>query len=247
MPPTTRVAGADKRRRRPAAVPSQRRIRAARAYLGDRAGSTAFAVVDTRGRLSGLRSDTQFGSASVVKAMLLVARLDALARSQTPLSTGERALLAPMVRRSDNSAATAIYGRVGDAGLRRLARRARMRRFAVSGYWANARITAADQTRFFIRLDRLLPRRHRAYGRELLGGIVSEQRWGIPRGAPRGWRVFFKGGWRPEARGNLVHQAARLERGERVLAVAVLTTGNPSHGYGTETIRGVTARLLRKR
>jgi hypothetical protein len=29
------------------------------------------------------------------------------------------------------------------------------------------------------------------------------------------------------------------------MAIAVLTEGNPSHGYGRETVRGIAARLLR--
>ena len=240
---TTRARS--RRARARVAVPPRRRIASARRFLAARAGQTAFAVVDSRGRLTGLRSDEQFSSASVVKAMLLVARLDALDRAGTAPGAGERALLGAMVRRSDNRAADAIYARVGDAGLMRLARRARMRRFGAVGYWANARVTPADQARFFLRLDPLLPRRQRAYGRGLLSGVVAEQSWGIPRaGRPR-WRVFFKGGWRPEAGGYLVHQAARLERGERVVAVAVMTRANPSHYYGTETVRGVALRLLR--
>ena len=178
--------------------------------------------------------------------MLLVAHLDALARAGASLAQGDRALLALMVRRSDNKAATAIYARVGDAGLMRLARRARMRRFSVAGYWANARITAADQARFFLRLDSLLPPRHRAYGRSLLAGVVAEQSWGIPRAARPRWRVFFKGGWRPEPAGYLVHQVARLEGDDRVVVIAVMTRANPSHRYGTETVRGVALRLLRE-
>ena len=108
-------------------------------------------------------------------------------------------------------------------------------------------MTAADQVRLFIAVDRLVPRRHRGYARMLLSRVVPEQRWGIPRAARPDWRVLFKGGWRPEAGGHLVHQAARLERGRRRLAIAVLTRGNPSHRYGTETVRGVTARLIGRR
>jgi hypothetical protein len=61
-----------------------------------------------------------------------------------------------------------------------------------------------------------------------------------------GWHVFFKGGWRGTGLGQLVHQVARLERGRTRFAMAVMTDGDPSMGYGITTIQGVTARLLRR-
>jgi hypothetical protein len=56
-----------------AAVPGRDQVRSAKRYLNDRQGSTSLAVVDSRGRLRGLRRRSTYVSASVVKAMLLVA------------------------------------------------------------------------------------------------------------------------------------------------------------------------------
>jgi hypothetical protein len=150
-----------------------------------------------------------------------------------------------MIEVSDNNAATAIYGVVGDAGLYRLASAAGMTRFSVSVSWARALITPADQARFFYRMDRLVPERHRAFARYLLSHVTFSQSWGIPVATrPAGWAVFFKGGWRGTSRGQLVHQVARLERGQTMCAMAVMTDGDPSMSYGIDTIRGVAARLL---
>ncbi|MEJ7714774.1 MAG: hypothetical protein WKF40_03295 [Thermoleophilaceae bacterium] len=86
-------------------------------------------------------------------------------------------------------------------------------------------MTAADQVRFFLALDDLTPPRYRELERDLLETIMAEQSWGIPVASRPGWRTYFKGGWRPDSGGELVHQAAYLERGRRRVAIAVLTGG----------------------
>jgi hypothetical protein len=224
------------------AAPGTKAIAAARGYLARRAGRTAFAVVDDAGRLHGVRMHRQFGSASVVKAMLLVAYLRRLGRRGVGLDAGARSKLYPMIHVSDNAAASAIFAVVGQGGLRDLARRAGMTHFAASPIWGATLISAADQARFFHRQERLIPARLRRYARKLLSGIAREQSWGIPAVARPRWKVFFKGGWNP-ARGR-VHQVARLVRGGRRIAIAVLQDDTPSMGYGEATIAGVTRRLL---
>jgi hypothetical protein len=202
-------------------------------------------VIDERGRIHGHRRGVQYSSASLVKAMLLVAFLRQGDVKSRRLHRSERGLLGPMVRVSDNDAASAVYDRVGPEGLTRLARRAGMRRFAANPVWGGCQVTARDQARFFFRIRRLIPKRHGDYALGLLRRIEPSQRWGIPRRSHRGRRVHFKGGWTPDDDGWRVHQAALLRRGGSRISIAVLSRGNPSLGYGAETIRGVTARLLR--
>jgi beta-lactamase class A len=223
----------------------QQRIHDAAHFLSSRTGSASFAVTDERGRTRGFRRSVQYSSASLVKAMLLVAYLDQRQVRHRRLRAGERRLLGPMIRLSDNDAASAVYERVGPGGLVRVARKAGMRNFVPNPIWGGCQVTAADQSRLFFRIRRLIPERHRAYAMSLLRRIVSYERWGIPHGRPPGWRVYFKGGWFKDDDGWRVHQAARLEEGNRHISVAVLTRGNPSLGYGAATIAGVTARLLR--
>ena len=65
-----------------------------------------------------------------------------------------------MIRRSDNAAAGSVLGIVGPDRLRGLAHRAGMRRFTpVTGIWGLSRIDAADQARYFLRIDSLRRRR----------------------------------------------------------------------------------------
>ena len=119
-----------------------------------------------------------------------------------------------------------------------------MTRFTVAGYWGNAQIAAGDMARLFGDLDRALVRAHREYAKGLLGSVTETQRWGIPAAAGDDWAVRFKGGWLPDHA--LVHQAAELRerKGDRELAIVVLTDEQPSFDYGIETVRGVAERLL---
>jgi hypothetical protein len=224
----------------PTAIASKTAIASAKRYARSRLGTVSFAVLDQNARLRGLHRTARYPSASVVKAMLLVA---VLRRAHgRHLSAGQRALLKPMVTVSDNDAAKAVFATVGNDGLRAVARAAKMRRFSVGWSLFDAQITAADQVRFFLRIDRLVPAAHRRYARRLLSSIVSWQRWGIAAVAHRrGLHAFFKGGWR---RG-IVHQVALLERGDRRIALAILTSGQPSMAYGQQTLEGIAARVLR--
>jgi len=184
-------------------------------------------------------------SASLVKAMLLVAYLRGIG-DRAP-DAGERASLGPMISSSSNDAADTVYYRVGDAALYRLAHLVGMRNFSVAGYWGNARFSAQDQARLFLRIDRLVPKASRGYPRSLLSSIVSYQRWGFSRySLAAGFKTFFKGGWRSTGAGQLVHEAALFERGRTRVSMAVLTDGNPSHEYGTETLRGVAQRIFHR-
>ena len=224
-------------------APWRPHLREAAAYSTTRAGVVSFGVRTSHG-LRGVGVERTVPSASVVKPMLLVAYLRRPGVRDRALRAAERGRLGPMIRRSDNSAASQVCNVVGTGGLARLARRAGMRRFHAARPWGLSRIDVADQTRFFLGIDRLVPRRHRRYALRLLGSIVPSQRWGIARVRPRGWALYFKGGW-GSGTGWVDHQVALLRRGRRRLSVAILITSSPSHAYGNETLRGVAARLLR--
>jgi hypothetical protein len=225
--------------------PTAAGIGAAESFLDGRAGSNGFAVVDTQGQLSGVRMHDRFHSASLVKAMLLVAYLRMLDAEHRRLDSTSTSLLYPMIHVSDNNAASAVFGIVGGAGLTALAHAAGMTDFALDpgGAWGLTEISAADQARFFYEQDRLIPTQFDSYARGLLSGISSDQSWGIPAAARPAFQVFFKGGWLPET-GWTVNQAARLERPGQTIALSVLTAGDPSMLYGEQTLQGATARLL---
>lgn len=218
-------------------------VRSALRYAHERRGQIAFAV-RIGSHLYGNAAERAFPSASVLKAMLMVAYLRRPSVRERRLRSGDMALLAPMIRRSDNTAASRVDSIVGNEGLRRLARRVGMRRFRPAApIWGNSLIDATDQTRFFLHIDSFVPRRHRASALRLLASIVPSQRWGIGQARPRGWALYFKGGW-GSGTGRVDHQVALLRHGHKRIAVAILSENDGTHAYGKETLRGVAARLL---
>jgi Beta-lactamase enzyme family len=220
-------------------------ISSAKRYAARRAGEVSFAVIDWWGRLRGLHKRRTAPSASVVKVMLLVAYLRRPSVRNRPLRRSDRALLRPMIRRSDNGAASRVTYLVGARRVERLARAVRMRDFRFNPVvWGLSRISPRDQARLMYRLERYVPRRHRRFALRQLAHIVPRQRWGIGRASPPRWALYFKGGWGGGS-GWVNHQVALLKHGPLRVSLAIFTYLNPSHAYGKETLRGVAARLLR--
>jgi hypothetical protein len=236
---TALLASAPAKATRP--VPWRPHIATARSYAKRRAGEVAFAVIDQRGHFAGYRVASTAPAASVFKVMLLAAFLRL--RADRALSPHDRALLAPMIRRSDSVAATVVRNIVGRGRIERLARVAGMRDFQYRSVWGLSRTSPRDQVRFMAHLMSYIPRGHRAYARYLLSHVVRSQRWGIGRVLPRGWKLFLKGGW-GSGSGRVDHQVALLKRGRHRIALALFTQFDPSHSYGKRTLRGLAARLL---
>jgi hypothetical protein len=224
-------------------VPWKPDIRAALDYAKHRHGIITFAV-RTPHHVWGYRITRTEPSASVLKAMLLVAYLRHVDVRDRALTNHDRALLVPMIRRSDDRAAGRILNYVGYYGLRAVAKRVGMRHFVTASPWGRSRVEASDQTLFLLNIDRFIPARHRDFAMGLLGSIVPSQRWGIAKVRPHGWSLYFKSGW-GAGTGWVDHQVALLRRGTGRVSVAILTHYDGSHAYGKATLQGVAARLLR--
>ncbi len=217
---------------------------AALADARGRVGDIAFAV-RTADRFYGYRASHVEWSASVVKAMLMVAYLDEPWVADRPIDAADNALLIPMITASNNDAADRVDEIVGSAGLDALARRVGMTQFsAAAPVWGESEITAADQTRFFLDIDRDVVARHRRYAMHLLASVIPSERWGIGELSPAGWTLYFKGGW-GYGTGLLDHQVVLIKRGCARVAIAVLTMYDGSHAYGKQTLYDIFAALLR--
>ena len=222
----------------------QPHVGAAIGYAHTRAGEVSFAV-RTEQRQWGWRVTRTVPSASVLKAMLLVAYLDDPRVRDRALRASDRRLIDPMIQRSDNEAATSVLAFVGPSEVEAVARRAGMREFSLDDtVWGLSRIDAADQARFFLHIDREVVARHRAAAMHLLATVMPAQRWGIGRIRLPGWQVYFKGGW-GAGTGEVEHQVVLLRHGAVRVSLAVLITDSPSHEYAKQTLQGLFARLLR--
>ena len=212
-------------------------------YADSRVGDIAFAV-RTDDRFYGYRADHVEWSASVVKAMLMVAYLDEPWVADRPIDAYDNSLLIPMVTWSDNDAATEVA--TSSATAHWSARPARrddaVREPRRSG--ARRRSRRATRRCSSCTSTAISSPRHRRYGMHLLASVIPAERWGIGEVAPAGWTLYFKGGW-GYGTGLLDHQVVLLKRGCARVAIAVLTMYDGSHLYGKATLRGIFARLLR--
>jgi hypothetical protein len=219
-------------------------VRAAQRFARRRDGQVRFAVVDQFGRMRTLNGARTAPMASLFKALLLATYLSRPNVRDRALHGWERDLLGPMIKRSDNETATRLRDMLGSGPIVAMARRAHMQDFSYNSVWGLSRTSSRDQARFFWRWDRWIPKRHERYARYLLSHIVSWQRWGVARARPRGWDLFFKGGW-GVGTGVVNHQTAFLENGRCRIALSVMTEYSPGHDYGTQTIKGVAERLTK--
>src|ERR1044072_8918945 len=200
-------------------------IAAAEKWAAGREVSVTFGV-RTDAHLWGRGRDRQVPSASVFKAMLLTTYLRQRSVRHRDLTAADKSLLDPMIRRSDNVAATRVRDIVGNAAVVRLAHRVGMKRFRIAQVWGLSQVTASDQTKYFLHIDGFVPKRHRHYAMHLLRTIVPSQRWGFAEVIPDGWTLYFKGGWGSGTR-SMDHPVWRLRRGDERVAIAVMTLNDP--------------------
>jgi len=219
-------------------------IAAAERYAKSRSTDVSFAIYDMRNRLGAFEGSHSYIMASTFKVMLLAAYLRQGSVEDRELTEGERDLLGPMIRASDNSNATQVRDMLGRGPIESLASAAGMGGFVWNDIWGYCRAEPKDGARLMRRLPGLLPNRHRAYALRLLENIIARQRWGVAHVKPAGWELAFKGGW--GLRGYRVeHQMALLTHARRSIGVSVLTQDNPSRAYGRKTLEGVYRRLLK--
>lgn len=171
-------------------------------YLARRGPGVGVRVVDlVSGASWASNGQVPYVMASSIKLLLLVTYLDRLELTRKSLTRGDRTRLRAMITRSDNSAASYYYRRIGgSAGIERFLIRARI---GTNGYgrhpgsWGWSTITPRLMSAILARLarGRILTKTHRTYALSLLRRVVRSQRFGVGATAPRRAVVALKNGW----------------------------------------------------
>ncbi|UNO42764.1 serine hydrolase [Streptomyces sp. MST-110588] len=214
--------------------------------LRNRRATTAIAFEDPATKTSCfLRKDSKFDSASVVKATVLATLLWDAKKHNRHLTAREAKLAKAMITQSDNASTSALWRQLGVSKVKGFLAAAKMTRTVPGsgGYWGLTQITAGDEQK----LLRLLTNRNavlsdssRKYALDLMGKVVTSQRWGTSAGAPRAVKVQVKNGWLPRAtHGWRVHSIGAFTGPGRNYTMAVLTHDNRTMNDGVATIQAV--------
>ena len=197
----------------------------------------------------GLNSTEHFKSASAIKATILAALLLKAHEQHRGLTGHEKSLAYSMITVSDNNAATALWNDVGRASLQKFLDLGKMKATVLGpgGYWGDSLLTAKDETTLLwllLQPNAVLTTAARDYELSLMANVVSYERWGVPAGAPAGFKVHVKNGWAPlDAPFWNVNSIGCFTHGKKAYSIVVLTAGNPSMAYGITTIENVAIKV----
>ncbi|MET9146752.1 serine hydrolase [Streptomyces sp. NPDC004042] len=204
--------------------------------------------------------DTAYDTASIIKVDILAAALLRAQDAGRTLTARERAYAEPMIRRSDNASANALWRQIGEApGLEAANRRLGLTetRGGSGPRWGLTRTTASDQIRLLRAVfapesggtagggtvsggtagGGALNAASRSYVRTLMNGIADDQDWGVSAaGSPAG--AALKNGWLQRSTSGLwdVNSVGRVTVDGRAYLVAVLSDGNASMSEGVSLV-----------
>ncbi|MFE3772594.1 serine hydrolase [Streptomyces sp. NPDC057579] len=211
--------------------------------LQGRQGTSAVALYDRpSGTSCEFQAGTSFDSASVVKVTVLGALLRQAEEAHRVLTPHEVTLTTAMITKSDNASTDALWRQVGRTGIQHFLDLAGMRHTAPGPgvSWGLTQITAADQLtlmRLLTTDNTVLGAASRDYALDLMRKVVPEQRWGVPAGAPLSTTAHLKNGWLPRAhQGWRVNSVGSFSGSGNDYAMALLSTGSDTMGYGVATV-----------
>jgi hypothetical protein len=227
-------------------------------YAGSRAGQVAIAVVSpSRDVVFSMNGDLALPMASVAKLAIMVTLMNAAIQEDRDLTTCETALLRRMITVSDNAAATRLWWAVGGGdGVSDYLSSIGLSGFAFSedAAWGESLAPPNAVAMLLAKLaaGEILTEPFREQALSLMSEVVPAQRWGIPAGVgdevAGDTFIGVKNGWYPGDEGWRVNSAAVVLSSdpETGYAMAVMTDGQPTMGYGIQTIEQLAAAVDRR-
>jgi beta-lactamase class A len=211
------------------------------------------AVLDKRtGERYEYRGTVKYDTASIVKAQILACMLLHDQDAGHDPTAAEMAWAKPMIRESDNNAATSLFNHVGArTGVTKCNKRLGLTQTVVNGSWGLTRTTADDQIRLLSKLVDTrgpLETESRRTAFTLMNTVDPAQRWGIPSIAHSGETTTVKNGWDTRsADGGLwaINTIGRVTSGTTNVSVVVLSHDNRSMSAGVTLVEKV-AKLTRQ-
>ena len=185
-------------------------------------------------------TDHAFATASIVKVDILATLL---LQEQGRLSSPQREVAGRMIRQSSNGAATTLWKAIGrEKGLA-----AANATFGLTGTkggtrgrWGATTTTTADQLRLLqvvLTDDSPLSADARAYVQSLMGGVATDQDWGVSAADSRGdTHAYVKNGWLPRTGGWAVTSVGKVEHEGHPLLVAALSDGGGTEKKGISVV-----------
>jgi beta-lactamase class A len=225
---------------------------ALRSYLAARSGSISVAVLDLDSGQRWLYHPSERAvTASIVKVDILETLLEHAQAEHEPLSGFEMDVATGMIEDSDNDDATELWdGDDGSSGIGAYNEQAGLRQTELNtgGYWGLSTTSASDQVQLLRQLvgrHGLLDGASRRYALELMEGVTPDQDWGVSGGVPAGVTVALKNGWLPNGDGWEINSVGYVHGDGRAYLIAVLTSDDPSEGYGIDTIGEISSDVWR--
>ena len=185
-----------------------------------------------------IEPERRFELASVAKVYILAAYLDKLEQEGTHVAETDLALMSPMIRASDNAAASTLWHRIGrEEGLSRFLASKGLPSITTTeeGAWGTLNATSGEVGEFLWMLadGRILGPDNTALALNLLSRVNYDQSWGISAGLPPdGGTRALKNGWYPENEGWRINSAGVVQRpeGDYVLVIFAFPVATMERG-----------------
>ena len=192
------------------------------------------------------RGTEKYETASVVKVQVLACLLLTAQDDDRDLSGTELSLAKRMIRASDNSATTALFGRLGRySGITACNKRLGLTQTKVSSSWGLTRTTVDDQVKLLNELvdgKGPLDADSRELAFELMNTVRTDQDWGVPAVAEKGEKFTVKNGWlsRSTEGGRwIINSVGRVTGPDTDVSIAVLSHGNGTMSGGIAVVEKV--------